>query len=159
MSEKRRTRQKWTHDELAILTAHYAKMGPSWEGWADLLPRRSKVSIEHAAKRLHITKYRASPMGHMPDAKNIPATRGSWTEEELRILDREYPSHGHDWDGWSELLPGRSTAQIRLVATQRSWCRPWTPEDDLRLWQALQVISDKLVADPREVAEAIQKVA
>jgi len=144
MSERRRTRQRWTHDELATLTAHYAKMGPSWEGWAELLPRRNKVSIEHAAKRAGLrVRDRASPKGHMPDDRDIPAPLGSWTTAEIDALDREYVAHSYRWSGWEQLLPGRLPAQIRSMATLRGLHMDSTPEMDARLDRALSIICEQ----------------
>lgn len=144
MSERRKTRQKWTHDELAILTAHYRSKGPSWDGWAELLPRRNKVSIEHAAKRAGLrVRDRASPRGHVPDDRDIPAPLGSWTNAETEVLDREYVAHSYRWSGWDELLPGRLPAQIKSMARIRGLHMDSTPEIDARLDRALSIICEQ----------------
>ena len=39
-----------------------------------------------------------------------------WSAEEEAALAREYPEHGAAWDGWHELLPGRSYEAIRAKA-------------------------------------------
>lgn len=43
---------KWSKHEDAILMAHYAERGPSWDGWKELLPDRSKGSISSRIARL-----------------------------------------------------------------------------------------------------------
>lgn len=41
-----------------------------------------------------------------------------WSEEEKEVLLRLYPEHGAAWDGWRELLPGRSYDAIRGKAVK-----------------------------------------
>ena len=45
--------------------------------------------------------------------------RGRWSAEEDAILEAHYPDHGGAWEGWEELLPGRSAADIRRRAGYR----------------------------------------
>ena len=45
----------WSAAEDAMLVAHYQERGPSWRGWADLLPGRSKKAIKTRASRLGLT--------------------------------------------------------------------------------------------------------
>jgi len=54
---------KWSKHEDAILMAHYAKHGPSWEGWKELLPDRSKSSISTRVGRLR----ESTSIGFIPD--------------------------------------------------------------------------------------------
>lgn len=39
-----------------------------------------------------------------------------WTDAEIHALRVYYPIHGADWDGWAEVLDGRSTKAIRRKA-------------------------------------------
>lgn len=67
-----------------------------------------------------------------------------WTPEEDAAIRELYPGHAPSWDGWDEVLPGRTRASIctrakRIGATFRGSCPPWTPEEDealMRLYPA-----------------------
>ena len=37
---------KWTEEELATLREHYPEHGPSWRGWRELLPGRTRDAIQ-----------------------------------------------------------------------------------------------------------------
>ena len=41
----------WTARELQLLREHYPSHGSSWDGWAALLPSRTKYAIDMAVKR------------------------------------------------------------------------------------------------------------
>lgn len=62
--------REWTDGELASLVKHYREHGPSWEGWADVLPGRSTSSIAVKASAMGLTKRKAR----------------RWTEGEERAL-------------------------------------------------------------------------
>ena len=47
---------EWTESELDILRQHYARRGPSWSGWATLLPNRTKGAIRSKANDIGVTK-------------------------------------------------------------------------------------------------------
>lgn len=53
----------WSAAEDAMLVAHYPERGPSWRGWADLLPGRSKKSIITRAGRLGVKAPRGAARG------------------------------------------------------------------------------------------------
>ena len=42
---------------------------------------------------------------------------GRWTEAEVDTLRENYQGHGSEWDGWDELLPGRSRGAICVKAS------------------------------------------
>ena len=46
----------WTDEELAAIREHYPAHGPSWDGWAEVLPRRSNGAIKGKAKELRLTR-------------------------------------------------------------------------------------------------------
>lgn len=62
-----------------------------------------------------------------------------WTEEEIAALREHYPSHGPRWEGWSELLPGRSYSSIASRAsvlgavTRHLSPGRWSAREDERL--------------------------
>lgn len=43
---------------------------------------------------------------------------GAWSSEEDEALRVYFPRHGLKWDGWSEVLPGRSWDSIRARASR-----------------------------------------
>lgn len=40
----------------------------------------------------------------------------AWTDEELVALGSFYPEHGASWDGWEDVLPGRTQRAIAMCA-------------------------------------------
>ena len=62
-----------------------------------------------------------------------------WTEEELAALREHYPSHGPSWEGWSELLHGRSysaivsRASVLGAVTRHHSGSRWSAREDERL--------------------------
>lgn len=42
-----------------------------------------------------------------------------YTDADVALLRRYYPEHGPNWDGWHELLPGRSAQGIGHAARKR----------------------------------------
>ena len=47
-------KDNWTDAEIETLKAHYHEHGPSWLGWKELLPRRSKTAIQTRARKLDL---------------------------------------------------------------------------------------------------------
>lgn len=39
-----------------------------------------------------------------------------WTDDEVRKLKENYPGRGMYWDGWGQVLPGRTAYSIRKKA-------------------------------------------
>lgn len=68
---------KWTGAEDAILIENIAKHGPSWEGWAELLPGRSAGAIKSRKATLGATGVKAKPEDDGP---------AEWTDEQRRLL-------------------------------------------------------------------------
>ena len=55
-----------------------------------------------------------------------------WTAREDDALRANYPRHMAAWDGWAELLPGRSAYAIQQRASRLGLStkrRRWTPEE------------------------------
>lgn len=112
----------WTEEETEALRRHYPEHGPAWEGWAELLPGRSRSAIVQRASVLAV---------RFADHKDT-----AWGVGELAVLMEEFPAHGAHWPGWEALFPGRSVAAIRKKAYElglRSH-RPgrvrWEPRED-----------------------------
>jgi hypothetical protein len=57
---QRRSWRKWTEEEDELIRLYYPEHGPSWSGWAKLMPERdaSKDSIAHRANHLGIKRKR-----------------------------------------------------------------------------------------------------
>ena len=45
-------RARWTDEEDALLHEHYPEHGPRWDGWAELLPKRSRQAIQQRSARI-----------------------------------------------------------------------------------------------------------
>lgn len=62
------------------------------------------------------------------------ATNRPWSKEETEALRLYYPEHGPSWDGWEELLPGRTQGSIRtragLLGLTASRSSTWTKEEE-----------------------------
>lgn len=93
---------RWSREEDALLATHFPEHGSSWDGWGELLPGRSKHSIASRAIKLGIR----------------PGKRTRWSDEEDALLVANYPKYGPKWDGWGELLPGRSRGSISVRASK-----------------------------------------
>lgn len=124
---------RWTVAEDDVLMQHRDR-GPSWEGYAQLLPSRSYNAIMARRKELGIAKARPGRLG---GAQPKP-----WTPDEDRII-LENLLRGPNWTGYATLLPDRSVSAIKkrrerlareeLPRAQRAAeANPakWTPEDD-----------------------------
>lgn len=55
-----------------------------------------------------------------------------WDDREDSLVKKHYPVHGKGWDGWREVLPGRSPEAITARATRIGASRRprWTAEED-----------------------------
>lgn len=94
---------EWTPVEDRMLAKHFRKHGSVWDGWARVLPGRSRNSIAARANRLGL---------------EWPRPRRNWTDLEDEVIVRYYPEHGLSWDGWGELLPGRTAQAISARASK-----------------------------------------
>lgn len=67
--------EAWSIREDAIVAEHYPERGPSWAGWADVLPERTKNAIRGRAYALgiHYKRYRGGKV---------------WTEDMDKIVLR-----------------------------------------------------------------------
>lgn len=146
----------YTDKEREIVARFYPKHGPSWEGWANLLPGRNTRSITKAASRLGIHPQRAM-----------------WTEAEDAKLQAHYPEHGPRWDGWPDILPGRDENAIsrrasRLGIRKRPKARPcvsrsgsagkWSREQDEYLLHQLAAIARRTGHNAYEVVERMNEL-
>ncbi len=97
-----RNATRWSGDEDRVLARHFPEHGSVWDGWAELLPGRSKHSIASRAVKLKIR----------------PDKRTHWSAEEDAKLVANYPKYGLKWDGWDDLLPGRTRGSIGIRANK-----------------------------------------
>ena len=110
---------RWTDDEFETLARHYKEHGPDWDGWADLLPGRNSNAIRSMAAR------------HGLESDEVRDLK--YTKEETRALRKHYPLHGAAWDGWADVLPGRTQGSISSMAIKLGLRAPssrWTTSDD-----------------------------
>lgn len=71
--------RSWTPAEDAIIREN-AHLGPSWDGYALLLPHRSRASIEARRKRLGVA------FAHSGRQKSKLPCSGPWTQEQDETL-------------------------------------------------------------------------
>lgn len=57
-------KRPWTQAEDAIIRAHISEHGPGWDGWASLLPGRSKNAIAARKNKLGLDGPRAGGCYH-----------------------------------------------------------------------------------------------
>lgn len=145
---------KWTEAEVDTLRENYRGHGSEWDGWDELLPGRSRGAICVKASDMGLRKDRGLYGGHR---------RGSWTEGEDAALAREYAGHGPSWEGWRELLPGRSPAAIRNRAQGMGLTRQptgrWSADQDAYLLTQLQAIARRTGHSERQVVARAVRLA
>lgn len=110
---------RWTDEEFKTLARHYREHGPDWDGWADLLPGRNSNAIRSMAARHGLKS------DEVRDLK--------YTDEETMAIRKLYPLHGAAWDGWADVLPGRTQNSISSMAIKLGLRAPssrWTTSDD-----------------------------
>lgn len=96
-----------------------------------------------------------------------------WSDAETATLLANYQAHGADWDGWAELLPGRTigaihskahllglrlvpeTAMRRKIAGRQLGHRPWTPEMDRAAVSAIYLLAKAVGRTASECAVRI----
>ena len=93
---------EWTSSERELLRKLYPEHGPSWEGWAEVLPSHSINAIKIMATAVIGVKSKRR--------------KGSWTKAEDAKIKKLYPEHGPSWEGWAEVLPSRSLNAIKIRA-------------------------------------------
>ena len=82
----------WDESERAVVREHYPERGPRWDGWAEVLPTRTRRSIENRARTLGV---RHDPVGR----PRCDGRTGGWSAAEdaclLRALADAARSTGH----------------------------------------------------------------
>lgn len=78
-----------------------------------------------------------------------------WTDGEIAALARHYREHGPSWEGWGDVLPGRSTGSIAVKAsamglTERR-TRRWTEGEERELLALIVRASRDLGRSPMAV--------
>lgn len=57
------TDDRWTDAQDQLLRDNYMKHGGGWEGWAALLPNRTRRAIDARARRIGLARKRPKPNG------------------------------------------------------------------------------------------------
>ena len=83
--------REWTRAEDQMIADNYANHGPSWPGWAEMMPDRGTVAIRNRAARLGVrapVAPSAAPVA--PDKDGTPAARRAlpWEDRQRRALVR-----------------------------------------------------------------------
>ena len=68
---------RWTYAEDRMVRDNYPRHGPSWDGWADVLPHRTKAAIASRAGMLGVTK---GPAMVATDDDILSAIAAHWDE-------------------------------------------------------------------------------
>ena len=81
-----RRRDGWTEDEDRLVIEYGPTHGPSWPGWADLLPRRSRQAVKARMYTLgvHLTRDARIAVAQANYARRSP----SWTVRNRIVLMR-----------------------------------------------------------------------
>lgn len=107
----------WTKEEDAILKAHFAEHGSSWEGWESLLPDRTDNAIYRHAASMGLTM-KSRPRVHksndgMTGRAVIKKSKDPYEGYVLACLERGMtPS---EIDASMKWRPGKA----RLIITER----------------------------------------
>lgn len=97
--------ERWTPEEDEAIRKFFPQHGADWDGWERLVPGRTRSAIKGRANRLCVR------------TDDAPVRR-NWTADEDAALMEFYPAHGGNWDGWPEVLPGRSKSSINGRASK-----------------------------------------
>lgn len=80
-----------------------------------------------------------------------------WTEDELATLGEHYRERGSEWEGWAELLPGRSAAAIGVKASEEGLTKRkckrgrWSADEERALLEAIVRTSKALNRSPMAI--------
>lgn len=115
----------WTKAEDSILIQEQSRIGNKWKQISLLLPGRSSDQVRNRYRKTKI-------LGHGKQTKSSPAKKVRkqvrshndhfdvsvlqapfWTETEDSILIQEHSRVGNKWAQISQLLPGRSSDQVK----------------------------------------------
>lgn len=88
----------WTEREDAYLREHFTKRGPSWEGWATLLPGRTMWSIAKRAKSLGIPGPRGGNRPRRGWDRPGPKARVAPRPAAVPRLEVALPAEAGEWD-------------------------------------------------------------
>lgn len=104
--------RKWTDEEIELLKEHYSTA--TLDELMELLPGRSEESIRIKAHKLGLSKT-SETRSIIATKTNLERNTSAWSDEEIEILKKYYPTHGPKWIH-ENLLPDRSAFTIRLKA-------------------------------------------
>ena len=151
----------WTEDEDHILRLNYPLRGPSWEGWATALPNRSKHSLRERARKLGLRASKEAVSRARSEGARNRVTKNQWTVEEIALITTHYPANGIKWEGWKDVLPGRSANAIQFKAHELKLTknpRRFTDGERAFVLKGLIKIADALNRRPEEVAREVERL-
>ena len=85
---------------------------------------------------------------------DVKKRRRRWSEREVEALATHFPDHGSDWDGWADVLPGRSEMSIQRKAFREGLFRAgaWTRAADGAMVRIVCEAAARLGKRPEDVA-------
>lgn len=83
-----------------------------------------------------------------------------WTKEEDGNLAVYYPIYGPNWDGWDELLPGRSRRAISARATKMGVYvdETWSAWERKHILRKLYDMASEVGHSPRSCLAELQRL-
>lgn len=152
---------EWTAEELRAIEDNYPTHGLSWDGWLQILPGRTAASIQKRANKLGVSM-RPEALSEL--RRKAHGGNMVWVPAEDDALTGHYPTHGPVWEGWRELLPGRSARAISARASALGIRRRPRPKDALSDGQRAYIlkgviaIADGLAVSPVMIAAEIERM-
>ena len=151
----------YTKAEDQAIIDNYPVHGSTWDGWRQILPNRSVSAIKNRAMKLGVTM--------RPEALSEIRRMSSggsmhWTPEQDELIGRHYPTYGSLWEGWRELLPGRTARAISKrandIGVHRYQKKPNLFTDGQRAYilKGVIAIADGLAVSPVMIADEIERM-
>lgn len=164
MSGTRMGCKRWTPEEDAVVLEHYPRRGMKWDGWDELLPRRSRNAIRVRAHSLGSGVDPDVIMANCAAAGSASLGAHRWTDDEVASLATWYPLYGAGWAGWGDVLPGLRVGDIAAKAKalglrRHHAARPVGDGDRREILATVVALASELRLPPRDVALEMVRLA